>query len=40
VGVNSSDVYYVNHDKKQDQIKNLKGGSKLLGAELHNRHVE
>lgn len=39
-GINSSDVYYVNYDKKQDQIKNAKGGSRHLGAELHKQHVE
>ena len=40
VGINSSDVYYVNHDKKEKQIAQLKGGSKIVAADLNNKYSD
>jgi hypothetical protein len=40
MGVNSSDVYYVNQDKRQAHKAELKGGAKIAAASLRNNHGE
>ena len=38
IGVNSSDIYYVNADKKAAQINSLRGGAKIVAQELFVKH--
>lgn len=39
-GVNSSDVYYINYDKKQKEIADRKGGARILANDLRVKHSE
>lgn len=39
-GVNSSDVYYINYDKKQKEIADRKGGARILANDLRAKHSE
>lgn len=40
MGVKSSDVYYINYDKKVAQVAALKGGAQIMAQDLRAKHGE
>lgn len=39
VGVNASNVYYLNQDRKDQQIRDLKGSARSLAEELRAKQA-